>query len=107
MDRNLGPHVQGIGKRDVRLRYEWRRNWPRLTEKHRCPEESRLAGGRRNLPRRNQRILEVAGNHARSNEDDQHDRLSSSLRWLCRKRRFHDEFVALAAVEECCSSSAR
>ena len=47
---------------------------------------------------------QLAGNHARGNEDHQHHGLSPALRRLRRKRWIDDQLGALAAVEECCGS---
>ena len=51
------------------LRHERRRDRPELAEEHRRAEEGRLAGGLRDLSRRDQRVLECAGHHARRDED--------------------------------------
>ena len=61
---HLGRHVPGQGQRLARLRHERRRHRAEFAEEYRCAQESRFAGGLRNLSRGDQRVLEVAGHHA-------------------------------------------
>ena len=98
--RNLGRHVQRQGQGPVRLRHERRDDRPRLAEEYRCLEEGRLAGGLRDLSRRDQRVLEVSRHHAGGDEEDQHHRLSPAGRRLRRERRHLRQLGALAAMEE-------
>ncbi len=100
LDPALGQHVQGQGQGDVRLRHERRGHRSGLAEEHRGAEEGRLAGGRRDLSGRDQRVLEVAGDHPGRDEADQHHRLPAPLRGVRREGRLDDQLVALGAVEE-------
>ena len=55
---------QRQGQGPVRLRHERRRDRAELAEEHRGAEEGRVAGGLRDLSRRDQRVLASAGHHA-------------------------------------------
>ena len=61
LGRELERHVRRQGERLLRLRHERRDDRARLQEEHRRPEEGRLPGGLRDLPRRDQRLLGGAG----------------------------------------------
>ena len=80
---------------------------PELAEEHRRAEEGRLAGGLRNLSRRDQRVLALAGHHCRRDEDDSDDGLSSAVRRLRREGRHLRQLGALAAMEEHRGAAAR
>ena len=65
LGRDLGRHVPRQRQRHVRLRHERRRrSVPNSQKEHRRAEESRLAGGLRDLSRRDQRVLEISRHHA-------------------------------------------
>ena len=57
VDADLGRHVRGQRQGAVRLRHERRPDRPELEEEHRRAEEGRVAGRRRDLSRRDQRVL--------------------------------------------------
>ncbi len=97
----LERHVRGQGQGHIRLRHERRDDRPRLAEKYRRPEESRLAGGLRNLSRRDQRVLARTGHHSRRHEEDQYHGLSPAGRGFRREGWNLRKFCPLAAVEEC------
>ena len=80
---------------------------PELAEEHRRAEEGRLAGGRRDLSGRDQRVLEVAGHHARGDEEDPDDGLPPAVRGLRGEGRHVRQLRALAAVEERRAAAAR
>ena len=65
LGRDLGRHVPRHRQGPAGLRHERRGHRPEFAEEHRRAEEGRLAGGLRDLSRRDQRILEVAGHHRR------------------------------------------
>ena len=73
VDAHLGRHVQRQGEGHVRLRHERRDDRAGHQQEYQRAEESRLAGGGRNLSGRDQRILESAGNHCRRKEEHQDD----------------------------------
>ena len=66
LGRDLGQHVPGPHQGTVGLRHERRGHRSQRAEEYRRAQEGRLAGGLRNLSRRDQRILEVARHHAPS-----------------------------------------
>ena len=78
---------KGQDQGDVRLRHERRGHRSGLAEEHRGAEEGRLAGGRRDLSGRDQRVLEVAGDYPGRYEADQHHRLPAALRGVRREGR--------------------
>src|SRR5229473_3438911 len=96
----VGRHVQRVCERHACLWDERRSDRSQLKEKYRRAEKSGLSGGRRDLPRRDQRVLEVARDHHGRDETDSNDCLPLALRGICRERRFVHQFRALAALEE-------
>ena len=103
----LERHVRRQGQRNIRLRHERRHDRPRFAEEYRRPEKGRLAGGVRDLSRRDQRILAGSRHHRRRRKEDQHHRVSPARRGFCRKRRHVRQLRALAAVEERGRAAAR
>src|SRR6266403_2564288 len=100
MGAAVGRHVQRVCERHACLWDERRSDRSQLKEKYRRAEKSGLSGGRRDLPRRDQRVLEVARDHHGRDEADSNHRLPLALRGICRERRFVHQFRALAALEE-------
>ena len=80
---------------------------PELAEEHRGAEEGRLAGRRRDLSGRDERVLACAGHDAGRDEEDPDDRLPAAVRRVRRKGRHVRQLGALAAVEERRAAAAR
>ncbi len=99
LGRDLGRHVPRRSEGPAHLRHERRHDRSEHAKEYRCVEEGRLASGRRNLSRRNQRILAVPRHHARGDEDHPDHGLPPTLRGLRRKGRHVRQLRALAAVE--------
>src|ERR1700687_2333434 len=96
----VGRYVQRHRERHVGLWDERRSDRSQFQEKYRRTEKGGLAGSRRDLSRRNQRILEIAGHHARRDEADSNDRVSFALRGICRKSRLLHPIRRPACREE-------
>ena len=107
LDRNLGRHVPRHHQGPVRLRHERRRHRSQLAEEYRRAEEGRLAGGLRNLSRRNQRVLEIARHHHRGDEAHSDHGLPPARRGLRGEGRHLRQLGALAAMEERRAAAAR
>ncbi len=104
---DVGRHVQRVCERHACLWDERRGDRSQLKEKHRRAEKSGLAGSRRDLSRRDQRVLEVARDHHGRDETDSDHGVSSALRGFCRERRFVHQFRALVAMGKYRSANAR
>ena len=63
-------------------------------------KKARLAGRRRDLPGRDERVLARAGHDGRGHEGDSDHGLSAAVRGVCREGRHVRELRALAPVEE-------
>src|SRR5262249_3897051 len=107
LGRHLERHVRGQGQGPVCFWHEWGDDRPKFAEEYRRAQESRLAGGLRDLPGRDQRLLAIPGNKAGGYEEHQHYRLPLAGGRVCGKRRDLCEFGEVAAVEVCCTAASR